>query len=431
MIFISKKIYSYKCMASNINFLIAAIFIFVFSDTASSAVVWLVDPSVTVEHEYDDNFFLSSDSSNEDQVQTTTLTGELAFRGKSDRLDMETLLRLDKVNYNGDDDRLNDRDNQFLGISSKYAVNNRNTASLNARVNRDTLVRTNTVALSPEGFVNPDDIGIVDSDDVDINLVDVNVRRTRFSVNPRWSHSFSDRSMGTLGYEYNDVSYSDDSETGLTEFDRQLVRGGYRYRLSEKNLLTAGISAGFFRPDNNANNVNATDSDTYEARAGVVHQYSETLQLDFSLGGRYTEFDSTPTRGSSDSSGLVGNIGATKSTGLTTYRVNLERSVRPSSTGNEVETDRLTLDVRRAISETLNFNLRANAFETENIGSNSSNSGRDYLSLEPELSWQFLRSWNASLGYRYRYRDIDDDINGSGDSNSAFINFSYLPPRRF
>ncbi len=396
---------------------------FILSDTASSAVVWLTDPSVTLQHSYDDNYFLSSDSSNEDEVSTTTLTGELALRGKSDKLDLKTLLRVDKVNFSGDDDRLSNRDNQLLGFSTRYRVSRRNRFLFDGQINRDTIIRTGRIENDPENLLEDDSVvGVGDLDDADVSLVDENVRRTRTEFRPGWRYQYSELGSLNLEYRYDDQSYSGDRGTGLVESDRQSLKGGWRYRVSEKSIVTAQLTAGYFRPDNNR------DVDTYESRIGLIRRFTETITLDFTLGGRYSEFDNSD---ENNDTGFVANIGATKLAGRTTYRANLERRVNPSGSGDQVERDVLTLNVKHALTENMSFNLRAKAEVRENTGGNDNNGDRDFAVLRPGISWRLSPSWVANLSYRYRYRDIDNNPDGSSDSSAAFISIGYVPPRQF
>jgi len=396
-------------------------FIYVLSGPTFGAVVWLVDPSVTLELSFDDNFFLSSNSSLEDEVTTTTLTGEVALRGKSDRLDLETLLRVDTVNFSGDDERVSNRDNQLLGFSSLYRVSQRNRFLFNGQINRDTIIRTGRIDGGIEDIASDDSVVVGNLDDADVSLVDENVRRTRTNIRPGWRYQYSDIGSLSLEYRYDDLSYSSDSGTGLVESDRQSLRGGWQRRLSEKNTLTGRLTASYFRPDN------SFDVDTYEARVGLIRRFTETITLDFTAGARYSEFDNS---NDSNDSGFVANIGATKLAGRTTYRANLERRVNPSGSGDQVERDVLTLNVQHALTETMSFRLRARAETRESTGDNS-NADRDFAVLQPGLSWRLSPSWLANFSYRYRFRDIDDDPNGSSDSNAAFISIGYAPPRQF
>ena len=409
------------------RYLFQAICLFAFlSHSAGAAVVWLIDPSATIEQGYDDNYFLDSNSSDEDEVWTTRLSGELALRGKSNKLDVESLLRLDHVNYSGDDDDLSDKDNVFLGLSSKYSASERNTFSLDGRYIRDTITRTEQLFTDPEDTIigEEDEVGIGPTEDIDINLVDRDVRRERVRLGPGWNYRFTERTSGGLQYTYNDVRYSNDSGTGLEEFDNQKFEGNIQHRISETSRMTGLVSAEYFRPDDNE------DVDTYEARLGLIRDFSETFQMNFSAGGRYSEFDDTAPGEDDDDTGFVANIGATKLAEKTRFNVNVERRVQPSGSGNQVETDRIDLGIRHSISEKLNFNLNAYAFETDKTNSGGSRrSGREFISIEPELNWQFMMSWRAILTYQYLNENPDDG--GSADSNSITVGISYFPPRQF
>ena len=54
---------------------------------------------------------------------------------------------------------------------------------------------------------------------------------------------------------------------------------------------------------------------------------------------------------------------------------------------------------------------------------------REYIELEPRVSWKFQPSWTASTGYTYTEEDLDDG--GSGESNAVFIKLSWYPPQQF
>ena len=414
----SKKLWERKSGLSR-NIVTGVCLAFI-SNSANADLVWLLDPRVTLGQGYEDNFFLSSNSSNEDEVLTTTLTGELALRGKSERADVETLFRLDKVKYNKDADRLNDRDNQFFGVSSSYKASERNTLSLNGTLTRDTIVRTVEIITEPEVIEGEDQVGVEGNEDFDINLVEQNVRSTRTSIGPSWSFAFSEHTYGYMSYTYADRSYSNDSGTGLVEHDTQSVGIGFSHKLSERSRITGSSSASYFRPDNDR------DVDTIAAKLGLTHKFSETFQMDFSFGGRDSEFDNASR---SSDSGFVANIGATKFAGVTTYRINIDRNVNPSGSGDQVETDKFTMQVNHRLSPTLNFFLNGRYFDTEVTGGGTSNSDREFFTIRPGLSWQILPSWNASVSYRYRERD--PEIGDSGESQGAFVSFSYSPPRQF
>lgn len=412
-----KKLYAQQRRKSLLAYFVKSICLAAFLSNSASAAVWLFDPTVTLSQEYDDNYRLSTISSNEDEVSTTKLSGELALKGKSERFDLKALLGLDAINYSGDDDNLDDKSNQSVRLTSSYRTTERSKFSLKGNYFRDTIVRTTQSLFLPVD----DDIPFDPDQDVDVNLVRDDVRRTRFRISPGWNYRLSESTSLGLGYTYNELSLSgEDSNSGLVESDSQKIEANIKMQVTEKDMVTGRISESYFRPDNDR------DVDTLEVTLGWVHKFSESFEMDFKVGGRDSDFDNAQ---KSSDSGFVGNIGATKRTGRTTYRVNIERRENPSSSGNQVEVDEIKVDIQRALTEKLTFSFGGRFFDTETTDDSNSNSNREYISFEPRLSWRFLPSWVAGAGYKYAEEDLDDG--GSGDSNGAFINISWSPPRQF
>ncbi|MBT8112116.1 MAG: hypothetical protein KJO47_00415 [Gammaproteobacteria bacterium] len=405
------------------TYFVRSIFLVALLSNSASAAVWLFDPTVSLSQEYDDNYRLATSSSNEDEVSTTKLSGELALKGKSERFDLKALLGLDAINYSGDDDNLDDKNNQSVRLTSSYRTTERSKFSLKGNYFRDTIVRTTRFLFLSDDDIpfDPNEDVFDPNEDVDVNLVRDDARRNRFTISPGWNYRLSEITSLGLGYKYNDLSFSgEDSNSGLVESDSQTIQANIKMQVTEKDMVTGRISESYFRPDNDR------DVDTLGVTLGWVHKFSESFEMDFTVGVRDSDFDNAQ---KSSDSGFVGNIGATKRTGLTTYRVNLERRENPSSSGNQVEVDQINVAIQRELTEKLTFSFAGRFFDTETTDDSNSNSNREYISFEPGLSWRFLPSWVAGAGYKYAEEDLDGG--GSGDSNGAFIKISWSPPRQF
>ncbi len=412
----SRKLDAQELQLTLFSYLVRSMCLVALLSNSASAAVWLFDPTVTLSQEYDDNYRLATSSSNEDEVSTTELSGELALKGKSERLDVKAILKLDAVNYSGDDDNLDEKNNQSVRLTSAYRVTERNRFSLKGNYFRDTIVRTTQLLFLPD-----DDVPFDPDQDVDVNLVRDDARRTRLRISPGWNYRLNESTSLGLGYQYRDLSFSgESSNSNLIESDAQRISVSLKKRVTEKDRITGRISETYYRPDNDR------DVDTLALTLGWVHKFSESFEMDFKIGGRDSDFDNAQ---KSSDSGFVGNIGATKRTDRTAYRINIERRESPSSSGNQVEVDEIRMDIQRRITEKLTFNFRGRYFDTETSDGSNSDSNREYFSFEPELSWRFLPSWVAGAGYKYTEEDQDEG--GSGDSNSAFINISWSPPRQF
>ena len=393
----------------------------VFLSNSASAAVWLFDPTITLSFENNDNYRLATSSQFEDDVDTTRLSGELALKGKSERFNFRGLIRLDAINYSGDDSNLDDRNNQTASINSSYRISERNKIFIKSSYIRDTQLRSSVIETSPENI--GDEGSLEPTQDVDVNLFQNNVRRIRTNINPRWSYQLNEKTTLGLSYRYRDLSFSSTGNTNVVESDTQTIGAGITRQVTEKDKIFLGISESYFRPDSIGPD---QDVDTLEARLGWTHDFSETLQMDLTIGARDSDFDNAQ---KSSDSGFVGNIGATKRAGLTTYRINLETRETPSSSGNQLEVDEFNLDKERDITEKVSFTFDGRWFDTETTDNSNSNSNREYFSLTPELSWRFLPSWVASTHYTYEEEDLDNG--GSGDSNSVYIGISWSPPKQF
>lgn len=413
-----KKLYTLQRRGSLFAYIVKSICLAALLSNSAGAAVWLFDPTITLSQGYEDNYRLSSDSSNEDEIWTTKLSGHLALKGKSERLDVKTVLRLDAINYNGDDSDLNERNNQLMRLASTYRVTERNLFFLKGDIFRDSILRRTRFLIDPQD--TGDGVTFDPDLDVDENLVRENIRRTRTFVNPGWNYRLNESTNVGLYYVYRDLSFSGASSTNLVESDSQTVIASISRRVSEKDRVTGSISESYFRPDNNL------DVDTLAVTLGWVHDFSESFQMDFKVGGRDSDFKNTQ---SSNDSGFVAKVGATKRTGLATYRVGYERNVSPSASGNQIEFDEFLFDFNRRLTEKLTFVFNGSYLDTDSTEGTTSNSDRKLTSLRPGLRWRFQPSWVASAFYKYE--ENDRDIGGSGHSNSATINISWSPPRQF
>ena len=386
----------------------------------SNAAVWLIDPTVTLEHSYDENFRLSTNTSQEDDVSTTRLVGELALKGKSEQVDILSYIRLDKVQYNGDDDNLSDRDNQLLGLRSKYKVSERNTFSLDGLLQRDSILRNTELQLDP-GDIDPVEGEV--PNDIDTVLVEDNVRRTRLRLRPKWVYRLNETTNLGLTYRYRDLDFSGDSGSDLVESESHSISTNVVRTISEKDRIFGSLSVSFFKPDNNGPD---RDTDTYSLDLGLIHKFSETFTMDISAGVRESDFDNSE---KSSDSGFIANIGATKVSERTNYRLKFSRNVAPSASGNQVEFNEVDFDVTYAITPQFNFVFNTIWSDSESTDNSNTNNDREYFSISPGLNWRFAPSWVASTRYRYRERDLDNG--GSGDSSGAALYISYSPPKQF
>lgn len=130
----------------------------------------------------------------------------------------------------------------------------------------------------------------------------------------------------------------------------------------------------------------------------------------------------------STSSGFLGNITATKLTGITTYSFKFGVDVLPSDVGSQVESLEAIGDLYRELGPLLDFSFRVRAYEPDAFNANEDDAfARRFLSLEPKLIWRFSRAWTTAASIRYRRQKSQVDTR-SGESNALLFSLKYTPP---
>ena len=246
----------------------------------------------------------------------------------TDTTSINGIIALDFIKYFGDTERLDDKDNQLVGLSGARKWERLDT-KLDFSFRRDTLLRSVRSA-----FRAPDDIVIDPDESVDDNLVTENIRRNRISVRPSIGYSLTEVTDLRMEYAYLDTFFSDKGTVNIVDYFTHTLRGRASTRLSEKNRLIALLLVS--RYESEADRV----FDTYEGQAGISHDFDETSNLTFTLGGRRTDLES-PQEDLQDN-GFVFRLSGIKRTGTTKFNGLLQRNVTPSSTGNLVQTDSFT-----------------------------------------------------------------------------------------
>ena len=380
------------------------------SPTAVWAQAWQLEPEVTVEQSYNDNYRLTTES--EDKVFTTRLAGGLGLKRLTETIEFEGLLRADFVKYSGDTERLDDLDNQALGFKASRKFERTN-FGLDFLFRRDGLLRSVSVVEDPR------DVTVRPDQSVDDGVVTENVRRYRNEVRPNFNYQLTERSSLGLRYRFNDTTYDDNEITGLTDFKRHSITGRFQTQVTEKNAVLVLLTGSRFDSDSG----NTTDN--VELQVGLSHDFDETTNVGFTLGGRRTEFDTATEDDSSN--GFVARLRARKLGGLTRFSFRLERRLSPSGIGDEVETDEFNFNMTRRLSPLLRFSLRSRGFENESIRTRTSSANKRRFYVQPKLSWQITQNWYFETSYQYT-RQKRFDSPDSADSNSVFVSINYRVP---
>ncbi|MGH8502286.1 MAG: hypothetical protein ACREVE_07385 [Gammaproteobacteria bacterium] len=419
------------CVVSAVR-MFSCLAIFFMSPADLMAQAWVVQPGVSLEGIYDDNFRLSSVDAQE--VTTARVAGSLKLARVTDTSDITGLVRVDGNAYFGDDEGLDDQSNQLLDFSY-FTKGELSRWGGTISFRRDTLLR------SIRAIEGTDDPTLEPDPDVDEGLTRTNVERQRLSLGPSWSRFLTERTEVGLSYLFTDSSYHDVPVTpagddDIVDFQNHLVGGELLTRVTERDRLALIFEGRRYEADDDAKFNN------YDLQTGVVHDFSETFQGRFTIGARYTEFDVPaefdvdPVTGvptlvraaqEGDDTGFVATIGGVKRTGLTTFAGTLERTASPSASGEIVQNDQLALNVSRQLSERTEIIIRSTIYETESLRDIRSNANRRFIAVEPRLRYELSPSWALEAAYEYR-RIKEFDEPESADSNAVMLSLNYELP---
>lgn len=374
------------------------------------AQAWIVSPSISLTQEYEDNYGLADDSPT-DQLFTTVLSGTVEGSRLTEIWDLRAFARYDAIHYEGDDEDLADKHNQFAGISSLYRTE-LGEWQLDGSYQRDTVQRTLDILVDPtEVVINP---GV----DIDDNLSRRQVRRERILIQPSWRRTLTELTEVELSYELNDTSYDEPPGVDLIDFTEHTVVAQLFRDISPVTTLNATVDTNFYRGDEDR------EFDNYSLLVGADHRFSELLSAGFALGMRFTSFDLPEEDG--DETGFVSSLYGERRTELSQARVEYSRRLLPSGTGQLLETDLVTLRLNQQLQPNLSFLLQGRFFRTRSDAENST-ADRYYASFEPGLSYALTPDWSVDVFYRYEWED-QDEADGSAKNHVAFISLNYVWP---
>ena len=253
---------------------LASISLFLPSLTYAEA--WQLDPMVGLEAGYNDNFRLTTQ--NPARVFSTIAMGTLGLSRITETMSFQGILGLDFVKYFGDTEFLKEDNNNQLAAFKASKQGERLNGRLAFSFRRDTLLRT-------IGTAQPaDSIAIEEDQSVDDGLFIENIRRNRFDVRPSLGYKLTEITELNLGYRYQNTFYGDAVFSNPSDWTKNTLFGEMDTQVTEKNDLLAILSASRF--DSESGSI----FDNYELQAGVSHDFDETTNVTFTLGGRHHRF---------------------------------------------------------------------------------------------------------------------------------------------
>jgi hypothetical protein len=397
--------------------------------TSSQAAEWSAEPSISLRTGYNDNIRLTSQP--HDSVWETTLRPAVRFGVAKENQGLFGNASASIKRFFGGSGRESssvlDREDYYLKTNA-YHNTQRNSFKANLNYIQDSLLDSEL-----------EDTG---------NVIDQRATREKISLGPSWSTTLNERTRLELGYQYSDISFSDDPGVqDLVEYKYDVFSSSLVHQLSPRTQATLSASYSRYQPDTNL------DSDTTSIQAGLSRNLSETLTASILAGIRETTSDSITGTcilpGFTFPNCLFGiqstGTEETKNTGAVySFNINkiletgslgmaISRSSNPNSDGELLDTTRYILSGEYRFTETLRSSLSAEYTENEIIvnraGLEPDQNKQTFFRVRPKLSWQWQREWELAGEYEYaRNENYNSD---KATRNAFYLTLRYRPTKLY
>jgi len=384
-------------------------FFFVACD--ANAAEWSIESDIDSRVEYHDNIFLTT--LDHDSVTGLIVTPSLKLLAREQNWETSLDTRLRSNNY--DDSNLNSNDIYF-DLTEKY-VTERNSYSLNGKLNFDSNL---------------------DTESVDFGILATRIKREMLSIAPQFTRQITERLMFSTSYTYMDVDYKDAENTGFVAYVTSNASGSLVYNLSERNQVNFVVQATAYESKDNT-----FEYDLIMARIGMNHQLSESFSVNYLIGN--SRRDSTSRRTQTfdffgqpltlaqvtdvSNSGFVMDAGFDKKWLTSSLTGSVSRDNTSDSFGGLNEVDRFKLVFGQKITKIWRYSVSARYDSTRSIGGANQFADREYIFLEPVVTYSLARDLRVNASYRYARRKFSSQIGGeTPDSNRVFVGITYNFP---
>jgi hypothetical protein len=358
---------------------------------------WYVEPKASLYGFYEDNVRLRA----QDPIASPgfILQGDVKAGQRTEYTDIGLNSTIVRRQY-FDASQLNTTNFFFDGLGSYNAE--RDQFKLNARVDLDSTLT---------------------SEESTTGRVDINKRRTRWYLAPSWKRSVTELLSLDLTASYQDVTYDEGEAAGLVDYSYATAGLGADYGLSERTRLLGRVTYAAYDAKQTVN-----ESVTLGLLAGLSHSFSESWSMSAMLGLRRAQIDVLAASGVEEesSTGNLADISIEKRFEVGSLVLAFSRSLDPSSSGQLLDTRRISLNWNQPITAQWDWNLTISAYQNEQPSGQKNTDERTYWSIAPRITHKIDREWNIVAGYRYRYQEYDN-IPGSAEANAVFFTLTYVP----
>lgn len=404
-----------------------------------NAAEWKLSPSLTSRVQYNDNPRLLPDSFEPEGSTVYTLNPRLAMSAEEfNRWDAALDINAKLTRYEDIDDA--DNNNVFVALDTGRKTE-LTEWRLGARVEENTNFDSDFDTKTP---------------DSGLFLDDKTVRNTR-SVTPSVQWMLSQTSMLNFSLGRTDVSFDETSNTNYSDYTYDNLQLSYTWLYSENHRIgLTGVYSEFESPETNFSYDQTVLSLDY------TYTINETSNISMSVGKRELDslvedatvacegngvvvpieqfpegecppslfFEITPVLDdiTRKNDGTVVNLAYSNQYQRSSFKLDMSRSVIPSSFGNAQEEKRAGLFASHALTERLNTDIKFSASETRTLEGSSTINDRDRMQLSTSIVYKLSRDTNLSLRYTYIEQTfIATDQDSS--SNALMINLHMGWPR--
>ena len=385
---------------------------------ASKAIEWVVNPSLRAGYEYSDNISLvtSTATSKPKSVSGTNLTANLDLGARQETWDLWGGVRLENRHYGGRDDL--DVDNRSANLRYEYRAE-RNLWSLKGSYADESILNATTIG---------SDVGS-------------QATRTTTNISPAWSRSLTETTQLRVDYQFLDTQYENGASVNKQlDYRQQAVNLTVSDQLTQRTSVYAILGYSYFEvttPESQIKTSYTNTSQTNTAQLGISYNFTETLKGSLSGGPRKTTsedricglFCLVRVTESNTGDGSVFKGSLESQLELTSTTIGFNRSVDPSGSGGEVQTESLSLAIDRQITQDrLSVQFVADGYKFEALGTTSSPIDRNYYRLGPGLRWRWTTDLTLDASYRYsrlRYLNATE----AASANAVYLTFTYVLPK--
>ena len=378
-------------------------FLLIIASQQSLAEQWYIEPEVKLKTEYDDNVRLSP--INEEDDYSTLFTGDVYFGTRTEISDIKVHAQLNSIKFA----RLKDFDftGGKLGLETEF-TNDLDQFALKASYDRDS---TRNTELTETGNIFQ------------------SIERTRLNISPSWQRQYSERATVFANYGYSDINFEKTRNLNFNDYWYDNANLGVSYLFTEKTTIQTSIGLARYETES----ISSSKYDQTNIRMDFTHQISESSTGGLTLGYMKTDSEfNIPGLGKTSISDNNWQFDANykKQFEITSFNAELSVSEIPSSQGRLLRKKALNLGFKRQLNERLNLSVNVEAYKNETGGGISlATDSREFLSIQPRLTWKATEWWIINCDYRYIHSENPDRNNGAAEANRISVTARYIWPR--